>query len=377
MGLKIVCSGFLLRYPLGGFSFHHLQYLLGFRQLGHAVTYFEDYGWNDSCYDPRGDAMTSDPSFGLTYLNALLRAHGMADRWTYLAEDGSQYGLSRSELSDAIREADLYVNLSNINWIPELEQCRRRVLVDTDPVFTQIDGHGMGGAFDRYHLRFTFGENVHQPDCTMPDGGARWLPTRQPVVLEMWKPRGGDVGAPFTTVMSWSAYGAHEFDGKIYGQKDMEFAPFIDLPRQTGHRMQLAIGAPVNIERLLSDGGWEIINARQATRDPGAYQAFIRSSRAEFCVAKHGYVSTKCGWFSDRSTAYLASGRPVVLQDAGFSRFLPCGEGLITFRTPAEAVAGLARLADGYERHCRAARAIVEEYFDARKVLTSLLERAL
>src|SRR5262245_6775550 len=140
MGLKILVSGHLVRYPLGGHSWHHLQYLVGLQRLGHQVWFFEHYGWPDSCYDPVRNDMTSDPAYGLAYLAALLRPHELADRWCYLAEDGRAHGITREQLAQLCRECDLYLNLSNINWIPELEACRRRVLVDTDPVFTQIGG---------------------------------------------------------------------------------------------------------------------------------------------------------------------------------------------------------------------------------------------
>src|SRR5687767_13844614 len=178
MKLRIVCSGFLLRYPLGGFSFHHLQYLVGLKRLGHDVTYFEHFGWPNSCYDTRVDDLVSDPSYGVRYLRELLRPHELAERWCYLAEDGSTHGMSRDDLHAAIRTCDLYVNISNINWIDELDDARYRVLIDTDPVFTQINGHGMGGPFERYHARFTYAENMHHESSTIPTAGVRWLPTR-------------------------------------------------------------------------------------------------------------------------------------------------------------------------------------------------------
>jgi hypothetical protein len=136
MSLKIICSGHLIRHPVGGHSWHHLQYLIGFMRLGHEVTFFEDYGWPNSCYDPSTSEMTADPSYGVEYMSRLFRSFGLEDRWCYLAEDGTARGISRAQLTDACRESDVYFNLSNINWIPELELCRRRVLVDTDPVFT-------------------------------------------------------------------------------------------------------------------------------------------------------------------------------------------------------------------------------------------------
>lgn len=376
MGLKILCSGFLVRYPLGGFSWHHLQYLVGFQRLGHELTYFEDFGWSNSCYDVARGAMTADPSYGIEFLKNLLRPHDLDGRWCYLAEDGIARGMSREQLAQHCRDCDVYINLSNINWIDELEQCRRRVLVDTDPVFTQIGGFGAGGPFSRYHALFTYGENVHQPGCTMPDGGARWLPTRQPIVLDLWPVSPGDPTAPFTTVMNWSAYGDRTHEGRVYGQKDREFEPYFGLPREAGEPMEVAVQAPPAVRERMSAGGWRIADPVATSRDPAGYQRYLALSRAEFSVAKHAYVSTLSGWFSDRSASYLASGRPVVVQDTGFSRFLPAGAGLHAFRTVDEAVEAVRRVTVDYDNECRAARAVAEDCFDSRAVLTRLVQAA-
>jgi len=377
MGLKIVCSGYLVRYPLGGFSWHHLQYLVGFRRLGHQVTYFEHYGWPNSCYNPANGAMKADPSYGINYLLNLLKPHGLEGNWCYLAEDGTAHGMPRQRLEQLCGESDVYFNLSNINWIPELEQCRRRVLVDTDPVFTQIGAQGLGGPFSWYHALSTYGENVHRAGCTMPTGGVRWLPTRQPVVLDLWPLHHGDPSAPFTTVMNWAPYGDQQSEGRIYGQKSREFEPFYSLPLETGEPMLLAVNAPAQVRKRLAEGGWKLANPLEVTRDPETYQRYLRASRAEFCVAKHGYVSTRCGWFSDRSAGYLAMGRPVIIQDTGFSDFLPSGRGLLPYRTPNEAIAAIRRLMDNYEQHCQSARAVADAFFDARRVLNNLLELSL
>jgi hypothetical protein len=377
MGLKIVCSGYLVRHPVGGLSWHHFQYLLGLRRLGHEVTFFEDYGWCNSCYDPVQNLMTADPTYGIAYLRTLFQPYGLAEDWCYLAEDGTAYGMSRAQLAQHCRECDVYFTLSNVNWIPEVEYCRRRVLVDTDPVFTQIDAHGFGKPFDWYDVRLTYGENVHQAGCSMPTGSARWLPTRQPVVLDVWPVEAGNPAASFTSVMNWTSIGEHEYQGQVYGEKPREFQQFLSFPQETGEPMELAIIAPEDVSARLLQGGWRLANALEITRTPWTYQDYIKASRAEFAVARHGYVSTQCGWFSDRSTAYLAMGRPVVLQDTGFSAFLPCGAGLLAYHTKAEALAAIRHLATDYEAHCQAARAVAEEYFDARRVLSDMLEKSL
>ena len=75
----------------------------------------------------------------------------------------------------------------------------------------------------------------------------------------------------------------------------------------------------------------------------------------------------------DRTAAYLASGKPVVVQDTGFSESLPCGEGLFAFRTIDDAAAAIEEIARDYPRHCAAARRIAEVYFDVRRILASIV----
>jgi hypothetical protein len=251
------------------------------------------------------------------------------------------------------------------------------VLVDTDPVFTQIGALGMGGELSNYHALFTYGENVHRSECTMPTAGRKWKPTRQPVVLDLWPVEPAPQGAPFTTVTNWSAYGDHAHNGQVYGQKDREFERFIDLPRHTGQALKLALSAPEHVKQRLRHAGWGLVDPLEVSRHPAGYRNFIQQSLGEWCVAKHGYVVAGTGWFSDRSAAYLASGRPVVLQDTGFSRNLPCGEGLLAFGDLSQAAIALQRVADDYAAHSRAARRLAQEYFDSTQVLGNLLEQSL
>ena len=110
-------------------------------------------------------------------------------------------------------------------------------------------------------------------------------------------------------------------------------------------------------------------------RYPASYRAFIQGSKAEFGIAKSGYVVSRCGWFSDRSACYLASGRPVIAQETGFSAFLPTGEGLFGFETAEDVLASLESMNGDYARHARAARDLAEAYLDSDKVLSRLLDR--
>ena len=212
---------------------------------------------------------------------------------------------------------------------------------------------------------FTYGENVHRPGCTMPTGGARWLPTRQPVVADLWPEAAGDPSAPLTSVMNWSSVGDREYEGR----EAPRIRPVLHIPAR--HRRVHGAGSQRTRGRARAPA------QRRVTRTPWTYQDYLRASRAEFAVARHAYVSTQCGWFSDRSSAYLAMGRPVILQDTGFSAFLPGDAGLLPFRTRQEAISRLGQLRADYDAHCRAARALAAEYFESGRVLTDLLKRAL
>jgi hypothetical protein len=159
--------------------------------------------------------------------------------------------------------------------------------------------------------------------------------------------------------------------------KSASFGPYKDLPALAGPVFELALGSASAPRAALRKRGWAIRDPLEVTRDPWTYQDYIRASKAEFGVAKHGYVVSRSGWFSERSACYLACGRPVLIQDTGFTDWLPSGSGVLAFRNPAEARAGVAEINDHYGRHCRAAREVAAEYFDARKVLGQLVDRAM
>jgi hypothetical protein len=180
----------------------------------------------------------------------------------------------------------------------------------------------------------------------------------------------------FTTVGNWRGYGSVEHAGVHYGQKAHSLRRLLDLPRLTPEPFTLALSIhPDEVKDLeaLSSHGWKLLDPAEVASTPGRYQRFVQGSRGEFGVAKSGYAASRCGWFSDRSACFLASGRPVVAQDTGFSRHLPTGEGLFAFATAEEAAAAVTEVSRDYARHCRAARALAETHFDSDKVLGTLL----
>jgi hypothetical protein len=182
----------------------------------------------------------------------------------------------------------------------------------------------------------------------------------------------------FTTVANWRGYGSIEHDGVRYGQKAHSLRRLIDLPRLTRERFTLALSIhPQEVKDIeaLTSHGWQRVDPAEVAGTPDRYQQFVQGSRGEFGLAKSGYVASRCGWFSDRSACYLASGRPVVAQDTGFSRHLPTGKGLLAFENAQQAAAAVEAVGRDYGRHCLAARALAEEYFDSDKVLGRLLRR--
>ena len=174
--------------------------------------------------------------------------------------------------------------------------------------------------------------------------------------------------------MSWDSYGIEKHDGLRLGMKSESFEPYFDLPTRVDAPLELALGSTDAPREQLSSQGWSLVNPTDVTLDPWIYRTYIQESKAEFAVAKHGYVVTQPGWFSERSAAYMASGRPVLTQATGFSEWMPTGEGLLQFTSPTEALHGIEEINSRYEFHCHAARSLAEEYFDSRKVLADLLD---
>src|SRR5262249_22635334 len=192
------------------------------------------------------------------------------------------------------------------------------------------------------------------PDCPVPTCGLPWLTTPQPIVLEHWPVAGAVVHDAFTTVGNWRGYGSVEQNGVFYGQKAHSLRRLITLPTRTRARFLLALAIhPSETQDLaaLAAHGWELIDPARVAGPRADYRRFIQGSTAECGLAKSGYVAARCGWFSDRSLCFLASGRPVIAQDTGFSGFVPTGEGLFAFTTEDDVLAAIEALDTDYPRH--------------------------
>ncbi len=378
--LKIVVLGYIVRGPYGGLVWHHLQYVLGLRQLGHNVLFVEDSDHYPSCSIPGQGELTTDPSYGIKFIEPLFKHFDLAGNWTYFDEHtNTWFGSPKKKVMEFCNAADVVINISAINPVREWwQKIPARVLIDTDPVFTQV--RHLQNPFDldmaKQHTSFfSFGENIGKPSCAIPPDGLNWQPTRQPLYKEAWKyDRPVDSGK-WTTVMQWDSYKEVRYEGQLFGMKSLSFQSFQKLPQMLPQPFELAIGGATTPKASLVSNGWEVINSLEPTATPWSYQQYIQQSKGEWSVAKHGYVVSNSGWFSERSLCYLATGKPVIVQDTGFSEQLPTGLGLLSFNTLHEAVACFELVNSDYSFHCTRAREIAETYFAAEIVLDALLKR--
>ncbi len=386
--MRILVSGLIGQYAFGGVTWDYIQYVLGFRALGHDVWYFEDSAtW---AYDPVKEEPSADCSHNVSYLDRIMREFDLGDRWIYRNEaDGKYHGIRDEALAEkTIAEADVLVNVSGACWLrPVTAGIKTKLFLDGDPMFTQIRlTYGERDYLDRVYAHdwhFTFGLKIGKPGCKVPTNGLHWRPTVQPVALEWWErtlmpPHACHTAdGAWTTVMNWASYKPEEFEGETYGQKDIEFKNFIHLPSLTNETFVLAMGQGPGRNRptsYLESLGWRIIEPDVHVPDYASYHDFLTNSKAEWSIAKNGYVKSRSGWFSCRSACYLAAGKPVVVQDTGWSDHLPCGDGALSFTTVEEAAAAIGAVARNYPHHCAAAREYARAHFDAAKVCAELLE---
>jgi hypothetical protein len=323
-----------------------LQYALGFERLGHEVFVVQ----------PVDEAKPETAA--------------------YLARIVSEFGLRglllrRGQPCPFVPGTDVLINISGMLRDVALESIPIRVYLDLDPVFNQLWYlQGIDSGLDGHTHYATVGARV--PSC-----GLEWSPTLPPVVLDRWPVAGRIEHDALTTVGNWRSYGPIEHDGIRYGQKAHSLRRFLDLPVRSGERFVVALDIDSRETRdleALAQHGWHLVDPRAVVGTPSTYFDFVRGSRGELGIAKEGYVVSRCGWFSDRSACYLASGRPVLAQDTGFDQRLPTGAGLFAFQTTDDAVVSIEELRRDYGRHARAARAIAEEFLDSDRVLQRLLQ---
>jgi hypothetical protein len=378
----VIVAGALANKPFnGGEAWVRLSYILGFKRLGFRVCFIEEID-RHACHDETGAVVAFEDSSNLEYFKRVVERFGLEGSAALVYEGGERtYGLSLAELEDIAETAELLVNISgHLKLEPLLERLRKKAYIDIDPGFTQFWHADESVAFrlEDHDYYFTIGENIGTPACPIPTGGIHWRHTRPPVVLEDWPVSKEGTQDHFTTIANWRGpFGPVHYGGKTFGLKLHEFRKFIDLPKRAPGTFELALNihpAEVDDIDLLRRHGWRLVDPRVVAASPETFRRYVQTSGAEFSVAQGIYVATHSGWFSDRTVRYLASGKPVLVQDTGFARNLPVGEGLVAFGTLDEAVAGAERIARDYDGHCQAARALAEAYFDSDRVLGRLIE---
>jgi hypothetical protein len=369
----ILVSGMIAGDPYqGGATWAVLQYVLGFRRLGHEVYLIEPV-------DDRSDWQTNASA---RYFKEVTREFGLEESAALLhVKTRRTVGLPYDRLIEAARRSDVLFNISGMLNDPELtDPVDRRVYLDLDPAFNQLwqAAEGIDRHLEGHHVFVTVGQSIGKPECPVPTCGRQWIATLPPVVLEHWPETTAPPSGAITTVGNWRSYGPIQYQGVLYGQRAHSLRQIIGLPRRTRARLVLALaiheGDSRDIEAL-RENGWELTDPIEAVGTPGRYRDFIQLSAMELGVAKSGYVVSRSGWFSDRSACYLASGRPVIAQDTGFSAYLPTGVGLLSFASADDAAAAIERIMADPQKQGKKARQIAQEHFDSDRVLPALLAK--
>jgi hypothetical protein len=364
-GSVVLAAALAQRPRAGGHAWFVLQYLLGFRELG----------WEVTLVDRLEPGMSRA---GVGQLAATMERFGLEHDWSLLLPDGGTVGLRREEVGRRLGSSDLLLDV--MGYLDDEELLARaplRAFLDVDPGFGQMwRALGLADPFAGHDRFVSVGLELGQPGCRVPCCGLDWITTPPPVALAHWPAVPGGTG--FTSVATWRGpYGPVEYEGRTYGLRVHEFRRFLPLPERVpcGFELALAIdpGDAGDRERLRSSG-WRLSDPAEVAADPDSYRRFIQGSAAELTVAKGMYVEAGSGWFSDRSACYLASGKPVVAQETGFSAHLPAGLGLLAFADLEQAVAAVEAVRREPRLHAEAAREIAEEHLDARRVLGCLVD---
>jgi hypothetical protein len=355
-----------------------LQYLTGLTKLGHEVYFVEKYGYPGSCFNPETRSMGDDCSYGVHAVRRLLSKFQMGSNWCFVARDGTYYGMSRGKIEALFKRADLFIDMGTHGaWLEEAGIRAIKVLLDGEPGYTQIRivNNLYGDIVNSYDRYFTNGLNVGTHASTAPDAGIRWEHIPHPIDTDQVFYSQPHREGPFTTIMNWRSHDPVTFNGNSYGQKDVEFDKIMGLPGKISEKMEVAVSGNKVPRDKLRKNFWNVVNGHEVSRDYDTFLNYLRKSKGEFSICKNVFVATHSGWFSDKSAMFLALGRPVVLQDTGFSEHLPCGKGLFAFRSEEEAVEAIERVSKDYRENTKKAREIACEYLEASKIMKKFLEQ--
>ncbi|CAN5560750.1 hypothetical protein BH20VER3_BH20VER3_06950 [soil metagenome] len=384
---KIVVMGFMGGIPIAGVIWQHIHYIVGLQRLGHDVYYIEDSARIP--YNPQSFETSEDFSYAAQILDQLANEFGFTQRWAFCARylpGNPTAGLRLTKVQQLYLEADAILNVcGSQEFNDDLRQSDALLYIESDPGVEQIKvDQGNRGTIDylgQHRALFTFGENIGSARFPVPLHRLKWLPTRQPIVTDLWKTvRAPAVTAVFTSIANWSTSGLKDITWrgqKYLWSKSREFLRFVGAPRKSDEPFELATDIKDQKTRQkFLENGWRFRGPHEMSVDYWQYRDYIRRSKGEFTVAKDQYVRLRTGWFSDRSACYLAAGRPVITQETGFTAHYGGQGGLFAFKSLGEIAAAVQEINADYKKQSRAARAIACEVFEAEKVLSELLERA-
>lgn len=392
--MRIAVAGMVGTFPIGGPFWDYIQFVQGFHQLGHDILYIEDTAqW---FYSPELQTYTPDGSHNAKFIASHMERldPALATKWFLRDADNKTFGVAPQSAAEFCKTADIFINLSAACYMrDEYRSAQRVVFIDSDPMYTQagFPDYLAGTADERHRARIhsivenhdvfmTFGENIGRADCQVPLGLVDWIPTRQPVVMNALAPFSVPVEQrrrAFTTIGSWEPAkkpGVLVGNRTYYG-KSVELLRFQSLAQKSPVPIELAMGGECPRQEFEAQE-WKFADAGEVSRDPWVYRDYLASSFGEWSVAKNAYVDGRTGWFSCRTACYLALGVPAVVQDTGFTKFVPTGRGLFAFSTEEEALHGIEEIAANPMTHARAATEVAHCTFGSDLVLSRLIEQA-
>lgn len=375
---KIVIGVGIAGHPIAaaGNSWAFLQWVLGFKDLGWEVLAVEALA-EEKLIGPDWQPTAAGASANESHWRHTLQRFGLEGQAALFISGQSP---AAAQARAFAREADVFLNISGHFPRDLLDMPQsRKVYLDLDPGFTQVwaEGYGVDMNWDGHEVFFSVGTRLGQADCLAPTGGKTWLPTLPPVVLTHWPAQPLSAGSPFTTVAHWQGYRWCEWQDRWLTGKSEEFNRLVDLPQRCDVPLEIATDVSAHAEELrpFQQSGWRLADAAEVCRSYDSYAAYLGASAGELSAAKGGYVTTRCGWLSDRTACYLALGRPAVVQRTTAHPAVPVGTGLLDFSTPEEAAEACRRVAADHTAHGRAARRLAEEHFSSRVVIPRMLDR--
>jgi hypothetical protein len=375
VSVKVWLAARTINYPeAGGVFWVYLNWALGLMAHSCQVTWLE-------LVNPHEPLEKIESKMNV--LRHRLEPYGLADSVAICSSNNRPLSddITKNSINmETSCEADLLINMAYGIPSSVVNHFRRSAFIDIDPGLTQIWISRKQINIANHDVYFTIGETVGTSEAKFPDCGLNWQYSAPCVSLDHWQPHTASAHAPFTTVSNWYMDDWVEEDGGGYSNdKRSGFSSYLEIPKQTIQPLELALRlAGLELERKeLQEIGWSVREAYEIASTPQDYQRYIQESRGEFSCVKPSCIRLENAWISDRTLCYLASGKPAIVQHTGQSRFLPDSAGLLRFRNLQEAVLYLEKSASDYEQQCEMARTLAEEYFDAKKVVKQVLEKAL